>query len=454
MTNSTRKIVVALSGGIDSAVSALMLKSLPDSILVGLHMSNWNASDESSGSIYCEQSEKEASDAQLVANFLNIEMKRVEFQREYWHGVFEPFVEGFTEGKTLNPDVGCNQVIKFGAMRDYAVERLGANYIATGHYARLWHGDNHSDQYLGNNSAVTALLERTIGMLPQDEWIFEWGKTRDMRIPLLLAAEDESKDQSYFLSGVNGSYFSNVIFPLGNMRKNNPSRPGEATVRQRAEQFPFGISKKKESMGICFIGRRNFSDFLSEYLPEEAVPGSFVDVETGTIVGKHKGSAFYTVGQGAKISGATCKWFTVEKNKDGTVFVCNDTHHPALYSDELYVNCDEFNWIAGEVPKPLRDINNLPALCRVRHLQPLIPCHVTAVQDKWKIKFDRSVRAIAPGQTAALYVGGGTVCIGGGPISSRGPTYHELGKELIMSSLHPSGINDLSLRHVCRDSNS
>lgn len=450
MTSSTRKIVVALSGGIDSAVSALILKSVPDSILIGLHMSNWNASDESSGSMYCEQSEKDASDAQLVSNFLNIEMKRVKFQREYWHGVFEPFVEGFMHGKTLNPDVGCNQVIKFGAMRDYALKNLGANYAATGHYARLWHRDDN-DQILGNNSAIAAVLERAIETVPQDEWILEWGKSWDARVPLLLAAEDEAKDQSYFLSGVNGDNFHNVIFPLGNMRKNHTSRPGEQTVRQMAEHFPFGISKKKESMGICFIGRRNFSDFLSEYLPEEAVPGSFVDVDSGAVVGKHKGSAFYTVGQGAKISGASCKWFTVGKNADGTVLVCNDTHHPALYSDELYVNYDEFNWIAGEVPIPLRETNNLPAFCRIRHLQPLIPCCVTALKNQLVIKFDRPVRAIAPGQTAALYACGGVVCIGGGPIVSRGPTYHELGKELIMSSLHPSGINDLSLRRKCRD---
>jgi tRNA-specific 2-thiouridylase len=447
MTFSTRKIAVALSGGIDSAVSALILKSVPNVTLVGLHMSNWNASDESSGSIYCKQSEKDASDAQLVANFLNIEMKRVEFQREYWHGVFEPFVEGFIHGKTLNPDVGCNQIIKFGAMRDYASKRLGANYVATGHYARLWQRDN-SDQILGNDSTITTVVERTIEMSPEDEWIFDWGKSRDETIPLLLAAQDESKDQSYFLSGVKGSHFSNVIFPLGNLRKNHPSRPGEPTVRQLAEQFPFGISKKKESMGICFIGKRNFSDFLSEYLPEEAVPGSFVDIETGAVIGRHKGSAFYTVGQGAKISGATCKWFTVGKNNaDGTVFVCNDTHHPALYSDELHVNYNDFNWIAGEIPRPLQETNNLQALCRIRHLQPLIPCYVTRTQDKLVIKFDRPVRAIAPGQTAALYVCGGIVCIGGGPICSRGPTYHELGKELIMSSLHPSGIND----NACRD---
>jgi len=401
-------------------------------------MSNWNASDEASGSTYCEQSEKDATDAQTIADFLNIEMKRVDFQSEYWHGVFEPFLEGFSHGRTLNPDVDCNQIVKFGAMREYAMNQLKADYIATGHYARLWHRCGNDD-VLRSSSLPPEYVEEAIGKKSEDEWVWEWGINRkdgENTPPLLLAGLDETKDQSYFLCGVQGRGFSNVIFPLGDLRKNHALDNRETTVRQLAESFPSDISKKKESMGICFIGKRKFADFIAEYLPKEAVPGDFIDVDTGKIVGKHKGSAFYTIGQGAKISGASCKWFTARKDGDGRVFVCNHTHHPSLYSDELYVK--DFNWVAGELPRPLRENIEMFALCRTWHLQPLIPCSVSVKGDYIRVKFDRPVRAIAAGQTAALYIGAGLVCVGGGQILKRGPSYYEQGKTL-PSQLQESG---------------
>mmetsp|Transcript_15407 Transcript_15407/g.23084 ORF Transcript_15407/g.23084 Transcript_15407/m.23084 type:complete len:237 (+) Transcript_15407:2-712(+) len=221
------------------------------------------------------------------------------------------------------------------------------------------------------------------------------------------------------------------------------------TVRGIAEDvFDAQIANKKESMGICFIGKRNFTDFIAEYLPKEAIPGDFIDVETGKVVGTHRGSAFYTIGQGAKISGATCKWFTVKKDPYlGTIYVCNDTHHPSLYSNELYMKQEECNWIVGEEPSPLRETNELVALCRTRHLQPLIPCVISkqrACQDYIVIKFDRPVRGMTPGQTAGVYAAGGLVCLGGGQIDSVGPNYYELEIDL-PSRLHPSGSNDLSV---------
>ncbi|GFH53036.1 hypothetical protein CTEN210_09512 [Chaetoceros tenuissimus] len=441
----SKRIVVALSGGIDSSVSASLLKAIPNTNLIGLHMSNWNASDESSGSTYCEQSEKDAADAQTVADHLSIDMKRAEFQSEYWHGVFEPFLEGFAQNKTMNPDIGCNRIVKFGAMREYAMQNLHADYIATGHYARLWHRRN--DSILGSTVDPPEYLEEALGI--DDDWIYGWGKDskdscNDVS-PLLLAGADLTKDQSYFLCGVHGVKFSNVLFPLGHLNKNIPNQNGDRTVRQIAQEYSKSIAQKKESMGICFIGKRNFADFISEYLPEEAVPGDFVDIDTGKVVGRHKGNAFYTIGQGAKISGASCKWFTCSKSKDGVVFVCNDTHHPSLYSNELYIRRNDFNWIGGGLPQHIKQGSGLHALCRTRHLQPLIPCLVELVDDNLlRVKFDRPVRGITEGQTASLYVGNGIVCLGGGQILKQGQTYHELGIPL-PSKLHPSGNNDRSV---------
>jgi len=351
--------------------------------------------------------------------------------------------------------VGCNSIVKFGTMREYAMKQLNADYIATGHYARLWHRNNKEDAILQNSSSPPPFLEEALENNPHDDWVYEWGTMKNDNdndndhdadiLPLLLAGADETKDQSYFLCGVNGRGFSNVLFPLGNLQKNfGAEGTTTKTVREMAQAFPSSISNKKESMGICFIGKRNFADFIAEYLPNEAIPGDFVDVDTGAIVGKHNGAAYYTIGQGAKISGASCKWFTAKKDANGTVFVCNDTHHSSLYSDELYIKADQFNWIVGELPRPLREGQEMIASCRVRHLQPLIPCIVSRNDSHVVVKFDRPVRAIAPGQTAAIYVGGGLVCVGGGQIWMQGPTYHELGRAL-PSSLHPAGANDLSV---------
>jgi tRNA U34 2-thiouridine synthase MnmA/TrmU len=341
-------------------------------------------------------------------------------------------------------------------MREYAMRQLNADFIATGHYARLWHryndhGNNHN-KILQATSSPPPFLEAALAQNPDDEWVYEWGMkhdgTRSSKAPispLLLAGADTTKDQSYFLCGVNGMAFSNVLFPLGNLKKNTKSNKEEAqkSVREMVADFPPSISNKKESMGICFIGKRNFADFVAEYLPSEAIPGDFIDIDTGEVVGKHNGAAFYTIGQGAKVSGARTKYFTAKKNANGSIFVCNDTHHPSLYSDELYMLADQFNWIVGELPRPLEEGKDMVALCRTRHLQPLIPCVVSIRGSHIVVKFDRPIRAITPGQTAAIYVGDGLVCVGGGQISEHGHTYNELGLTL-PSTLHPSGANDIS----------
>ena len=167
-------------------------------------------------------------------------------------------------------------------------------------------------------------------------------------------------------------------------------------------------------------------------------------------MGTHDGSVHFTVGQGAKISGASQKWFIAKKDMNGTVFVCDCTHHPSLYSNELYVQRNDFNWISGELPPPMIEGKSIPALCRTRHLQPLIPCVVSVKESYIVIQFDRPVRAITPGQTAAIYVGRGLICLGGGQIWNHGTTYHEMGIDL-PSQLHPAGHNDLSLQNRMKE---
>ncbi len=199
-------------------------------------------------------------------------------------------------------------------------------------------------------------------------------------------------------------------------------------------------------MGICFVGKRDFGDFIHQYLPEPPKPGVFVDVDTGQVVGTHQGSLLYTIGQGAKISGASQRWFVVGRahgDDDTTLLVCSGTHHAALYSDSLFLR--QIHWIGGSVPPPLQSTGRMRIQCRTRHLQPLVSAEISGnEQDGWTIHFDKPIRAITPGQLAALYVGDeGLVCLGGGSIWKRGASYHELGVNL-PTELHPAGHNDLS----------
>jgi tRNA U34 2-thiouridine synthase MnmA/TrmU len=506
-SKNLKRIAIAVSGGVDSSVAAYILKqSVGKNNVFGLHMSNWNSSDEDSHTNYCEQSDRDANDAQKVCDSLGIHMDRVDFVSEYWNGVFEPFVKALGEQRMVNPDVGCNTIVKFGVMREYAMKK-GATHVATGHYARLWHRNNNGYQ-LGCNSNSNSssssssssssnsnsnsihqsglesddqnnelLVQSCVAGLPEEEWICEWGKKETgMTFPLLLSGADLSKDQSYFLCNVNGHGLSNALFPLGDLIKKSQDVDVGSTnqiseghdsndddsdddcenelkfmsVRDIAQKAGLSTASKKESMGICFIGKRKFADFISQYLPHVPQPGNFVDIDTGEVVGKHDGSAHFTIGQGAKISGANQKWFINKKDADGTVFVCNSTHHPSLYSNELYVQIDQFNWIAGELPPPLmkkEGRTSIPALSRTRHLQPLIPCVISIRRNSYVvIQFDRPVRAITPGQTVAIYVGKGLICLGGGQIWNHGPTYHELGVDLPLQ-LHPAGNNDLSVHH-------
>ncbi len=316
--NGVKRIAIAISGGVDSSVAAYLLKnSLGPQSIFGLHMTNWATSDEDSNGNYCEQSQRDAIDAKTVCDSLDIDMHRVEFLSDYWNGVFEPFVKALGEQKMVNPDVGCNRIVKFGVMREYALKR-GASHIATGHYARLWHR-NTNDQYEDFESSSTGtkfLVESCISGLPEEEWIYNWGRKGNNNnngpgadnhlSPLLLSAADSSKDQSYFLCCVKGMALTNAIFPLGNLRKKNEIKIDDSiqnttptldaenllqqfqnmnnmTVREIATKVGLPTATKKESMGICFVGKRKFGDFITQYLPQVPEPGDFIDIETGEV---------------------------------------------------------------------------------------------------------------------------------------------------------------------------
>lgn len=426
-----RRVAVAMSGGVDSSVAAYLLQKQENYDVVGLHMRNWEAADEDDDSHQQACDEQDTHDAQAVCRALNIPLHHASFVAEYWTQVFEPFVQGIAQGRTPNPDVGCNAHVKFGAMKAYAQEKLGIEWIATGHYARLWNR---------TSTNIPSCVEESLDNDMMD-WLSLWGSC-----PLLLAGADRTKDQSYFLAGVNGQAFENVVFPLGDLyKKSDTNNNKNLSVRDIAQEAQLPTARKRESMGICMVGKRDFGNFIHQYLPEPPRPGVFIDVDTGEIVGQHEGSLLYTIGQGAKISGASQRWFVVgQGNEDAELFVCAGTHHPALYSNSLVLQ--NIHWIGGDVPPPLRSTGRMRAMCRVRHLQPLVPCEIRSnTNNGWTMHFDRPVRAITPGQLAALYVGeDGLVCLGGGAIWHRGESYHELGLDL-PPELHPAGHNDLSL---------
>ena len=520
-----------------------------------------NNNNNGTSTFYCQASEQEYNDAKSVANHLSIPLHRVSFASEYWIQVFEPFVESIanasasstssaygnntitrqeeeledgnknctTTTTTPNPDFECNTYIKFGAMKEYAMDRLEADYVATGHYARLWHrnddlidsissshqrnmhqcygnSNNNSNNFYEWMKETSDALEQTvresIAGRPEEEWILNntnntnlthrSGGNNIIQYPMLIAGADRSKDQTYFLSGVKSEAFRNVLFPLGHLTKSsqttttgtnsnieqhydanneNNNRHPQQSVRDIATNANIPTASKRDSMGICFIGKRNFGNFVSQYLPEPAPPGNFVDVDTGEIVGRHEGAVYYTIGQGAKISGASARYFVCGKGGDmsSTVFVCNSTHHPALYTDELFVDFDAFNWIGlGEsnkvkgsggyynnIPRPLLEEGaSIELLARTRHLQPLASCRVSwdrsttdgRGQQRLVVRFDKPMRAITPGQIVSLYAGNdGLICLGGGPIAGKSASFMDRGIDVSLSALHPSGHNDLSL---------
>ena len=364
MSNANTKVIVGMSGGVDSSVAAHLLQQQGYAV-EGLFMKNW---DEDDGTEYCTAKD-DLADAQAVADKLGIKLHTANFASEYWDNVFEYFLEEYKAGRTPNPDILCNREIKFKAFLDYA-KVLGATYIATGHYA---------DVQERNGQAC------------------------------LIRSKDENKDQTYFLHAVNGSELAQCLFPLANIEK--------PEVRKIAEQQALATARKKDSTGICFIGERRFKDFLAQYLP--AQPGNIIDTE-GNTLGKHNGLMYHTLGQrqGLGIGGiknaSEAPWYVVGKDiPNNRLVVGQGNDNPALFSSVLST-------------APVFWVNQAPAqsfrcTAKVRYRQPDQACLVTVTGESVSVTFDEPQRAVTPGQSLVLYLG--DICLGGAVIESTQATY-------------------------------
>ncbi|MFC3282431.1 tRNA 2-thiouridine(34) synthase MnmA [Litchfieldella rifensis] len=357
--SSTGKVIVGMSGGVDSSVSALLLLEQGYQV-EGLFMKNW---DEDDGTEYCTAKD-DLADAQAVCERLGIKLHTANFAAEYWDNVFEHFLAEYRAGRTPNPDILCNREIKFRVFLEYA-EMLGAGKIATGHYVRRGERDGHA---------------------------------------CLLKGLDANKDQSYFLHAVPETAIARTLFPVGELEKTE--------VRALAERHGLATARKKDSTGICFIGERRFRDFLQQYLP--AQPG-VIETPEGEVIGEHMGLMYYTLGQrqGLGIGGLADypeePWYVATKDLERNVLVAvQGKHHPLLYSDALAT--EPVDWIAGEAPHGEARLS-----AKTRYRQADVPCHMRTTADGGvEVVFDVPQRAVTPGQSLVLYAG--EVCLGGGVI--------------------------------------
>ena len=368
--NSKKTVIVGMSGGVDSSVSALLLKEQGYKV-IGIFMKNWDEEDEEGN---C-QATKDYEDVVSVCEHLEIPYYSLDFIEEYKERVFSDFLTELKQGHTPNPDILCNREIKFDAFFNKVLE-LGADYLATGHYCQkikkdgVWH---------------------------------------------LRKGSDSNKDQSYFLNAIKGEVLEKVLFPIGGIEKSE--------VRELARNFNISTKDKKDSTGICFIGERNFKNFVSSYI--QFTPGNFETLD-GEVVGQHSGSCFYTRGQrkGLGLGGPGEPWYVLDKDLERNVVLVERGHyHPALYSDGLIAN--EISWINKNfvLKTPFR------WKAKVRYRQEDQDCVITQKDgDKLWVEFDKPQRAITSRQSIVFYQG--DVCLGGAMILSPFKSYFELNKKV------------------------
>lgn len=364
--NSNKKVMVGMSGGVDSSVCAFVLQALGYQV-EGLFMKNW---EEDDGTEYCSAA-ADLADAQAVCDRLGIKLRSVNFAAEYWDNVFEHFLDEYSKGRTPNPDILCNKEIKFKAFLEYAIEDLGSGYIATGHYARVGF-DEKNQQYQ------------------------------------LLTGLDQNKDQSYFLYTLKSSQLAKVLFPIGEVEK--------TIVREIAEKLQLSTAAKKDSTGICFIGERKFKEFLSTYLP--AKPGIIKSID-GQILGEHDGLMYHTLGQrkGLKIGGVKNlpeePWYVVAKD------VANNELIVAQGGDNKYLLSSSFNAVKIDwVNPPVDKVFN--AAVKIRYRSKSVAATIEIQNDdKLNIIFAEPQIAVTPGQSVVIYQE--NVCLGGAIIDTTVP---------------------------------
>ncbi|GIP39248.1 tRNA-specific 2-thiouridylase MnmA [Paenibacillus sp. J31TS4] len=356
-TPAETRVVLGMSGGVDSSVAALLLKEQGYEV-IGIFMKNWDDTDEFG---HCT-AEEDAEDVRRVCAQIGIPCYTVNFEKQYFDKVFAYFLDEYRKGRTPNPDVMCNREIKFGEFLQKALE-LGADYIATGHYAQV---KEENGKYL------------------------------------LLRGNDANKDQTYFLNALNQYQLSKAMFPIGHMPKSR--------VRELAQAAGLATAKKKDSTGVCFIGERNFKEFLSQYLP--AQPGDMRTLD-GELKGRHDGLMYYTLGQrqglGIGGSGTGEPWFVADKDlSTNTLYVVQGDSDPRLYSTALVAS--DVSWISGESPQ-----GDLRCTAKFRYRQPDQGVTVLMQEDgTCLVTFDQLQKAITPGQSVVFY--DGDVCIGGAVI--------------------------------------
>ena len=355
-----KKVVVGISGGVDSSVAALLLKQQGYEV-IGLFMRNWDTSvngdilgNPNLNANICPQ-EQDYNDALEVCKKLDIPLHRIDFVKEYWDNVFEYFLDELKKGRTPNPDIMCNKYIKF----DYFIKeakRLGADYIATGHYAKIENGQ-------------------------------------------LMRSKDQNKDQTYFLSQLSHEQLENILFPLGDIDK--------PEVRKLASEYDLATAKKKDSTGICFIGERNFRGFLENYLPNQ--PGDIVNIDTNEVIGKHVGLMYYTIGQrrGLDVGGTDDRMFVVGKNLEKNIlYIAIGEDNKYLYSDSCIIDTVNFNC----------DLRPTKCTAKFRYRAQDYPVTLEYLENgEIRVNYD-NIKAVTPGQACVFY--DGEKCLGGGIIKT------------------------------------